>query len=274
MISDDLHAIIIENKIYSGDQNAQLKRYEAFAQKAFGVNGFRILYLTLDGSDASEQSGEKVKYAPISYKRTIIDWLDDCVRAIYNKPFLRESLIQYKNLIKQLTGQDMDKSVENDLVAEMLRFPEGVAAIMKAYPAWEKSILEKSLFIPLRKYAEERGLGFVIDDRFWTKNTWGSFSFVIEENLSIMFQYEKQGRNSFYYGIVDKRTNKREKNALPCLEGGNDEWRYGWHYFDMYRNWTIDVIAEIAQDNGIFVKYICDAVEQMMSEMRDNSIID
>lgn len=48
-------AIIIENKIYAIDQFEQLKRYDKYAQKYKG--GYQILYLTLFGDTASEQSG-------------------------------------------------------------------------------------------------------------------------------------------------------------------------------------------------------------------------
>lgn len=261
-------AVIIENKIYAVDQGAQLKRYERFAKKKYHAGNYRLLYLTLDGSEASDQSGEGVDYEPISYQTTIISWLEDCICAVYDKPFLRESMIQYKNLVLQLTGKDMDKTIEKDLVAEMLRFPDGVASIIKAYPAWERCVLEESLFNPLKLFAEEKGLELRVSDSFWAKNTWGFFEFIIMPKLRIVFQYEKQGRYSFYYGIVDERPDRREQKSLPGLQGGNENWRYGWHYFDMHRNWTIDDIVEFTHDNGSFLKYICDAVNKMMDEMK------
>jgi hypothetical protein len=261
-------AIIIENKIYAADQGAQLKRYEKYAIDQYGKGCYRLLYLTIDGSDASDQSGKDVNYVPISYQRTIISWIEACISAIYDKPFLRESMIQYKHLIKQLTNQDMDKTIEKELVNEMMRSPEGVAAIIKAYPTWERCVLDESLFNPLKIYAEERGLDFRVSDSFWTKNAWGSFEFIIMPKLRIVFQYEKQGRYSFYYGIVDERPDRREQKPLPGLQGGNENWRYGWHYFDMHRNWTIDDIVEFTHDNGSFLKYICDAVDKMMDEMK------
>lgn len=270
---DEGRAVIIENKIYAADQSAQLKRYDKYARKVYGSQGYRLLYLTLDGSEASEQSGKGVDYTPISYSNTIITWLDDCIRCVCDKPFLRETMIQYKNLIKQLTGQDMDKTIEKELVAEMLRSPESVAAIYKAFPAWEKAILEKSLFGPLKEFANSRGLRFSIDERFWSKNTWGYFSFEVQPNLSLVFQYEKQGRNSFYYGIVDKRTDSREIKPLPGLEGGNENWRYGWHYFDVHRNWTIEDIVEMSHDDGAFLRYVCSAVDHMLTEMKSNNIL-
>lgn len=266
-------AVIIENKIYAGDQDAQLKRYERFAQTKYLTGNFRLLYLTLDGVEASEQSGKGVDYEPISYKGTVLSWLEACLESVYDKPLLRESMIQYRNLIKQLTGQDMDKTVEKELVAEMIRTPQAVAAILQAYPAWEKEVLETKLFKPLEEYALRHGFIFTVDSRFWAKNAWGYFSFQVKENLSIVFQYAGRGRNDFYYGIVDKRPDCREQKPLPGLERSNENWRYGWHYFDMHRNWTINDIAEMSNDDGVFVNYICSAVDHMMAEMKLNNII-
>lgn len=270
---NDGRAVIIENKIYAADQAAQLKRYEKYARNKYSGKGYRLLYLTLDGCEASAQSGKEVDYSPISYKETILSWLEACVKEVFDKPLIRESLIQYKNLIKQLTGQDMDKTVEKELVAEMIRTPQAVAAIFQAYPAWEKEVLETKLFKPLEEYALRHGFKFTVDSRFWAKNTWGYFSFQVKENLSIVFQYEGRGRTNFYYGIVDKRPDCREIKPLPGLEDGNDNWRYGWHYFDMHRNWTTNDIAEMSNDNGVFVNYICSAVDHMMAEMKLNNII-
>lgn len=266
-------AVIIENKIYAGDQGTQLKRYERFAQKKYHAGNYRLLYLTLDGSEASDQSGEGVDYEPISYQTTIISWLEDCICAVYDKPFLRESMIQYKKLVLQLTGKDMDKTIEKDLVAEMLRSPDGVASIIKAYPAWERCVLEESLFNPLKLFAEEKGLEFRVSDRFWAKNTWGLFEFIIMPKLRIVFQYEKQGRYSFYYGIVDERPDRREQKLLPGLQGGNENWRYGWHYFDMHQDFRPGDIAEIATDGGVFLDYICGVVDYLLVQMKENNII-
>ena len=53
-------AVIIENKIYAGDQWEQLKRYNTFASRQYHAGNYAILYLTLWGNEASEQSGEGV----------------------------------------------------------------------------------------------------------------------------------------------------------------------------------------------------------------------
>lgn len=69
-------AIIIENKIYAGDQEKQLVRYYNYGTKNCS-NGFRLLYLTLNGDDASKYSREKLvvneDYYTVAYNHEISD---------------------------------------------------------------------------------------------------------------------------------------------------------------------------------------------------------
>ena len=63
-------AIIIENKIYAGDQWEQLKRYDEYAKSKYH-NGYKILYLTLYGSDPNDEASKEVKYLTVSYRHHI-----------------------------------------------------------------------------------------------------------------------------------------------------------------------------------------------------------
>lgn len=267
--------IIIENKIYAQDEEKQLQRYDSFANSKYKKNRYRLFYLTLYGQDASDESGKGVQYGRISYATTILHWLNDCVRESYDKPLIRESLIQYMNLIKQLTGQDMNNNIENAILEEMLQSPDGVAAILKTYPAWEKAVIEKDLFNPLREFVkerEERELHFGVSDTFWNKNAWVSFWVEIEPKLRIVFQFEKKGWVDLYYGVVDERPNPNARIVLPGLEGGNNLWRYGWHYCDNHRNWTVSDIAEINQDKGNFLNDICRIVDSTLLSLKKAGI--
>ena len=66
--------IIIETKVYASDQYEQLIRYTKYAKSQY--HNHQILYLTLEGSKSSEQSSKEIEYTPISFKETIIDWLE------------------------------------------------------------------------------------------------------------------------------------------------------------------------------------------------------
>lgn len=116
LIEDNIgHGIVIENKVYAGDQPEQLKRYNNFAKEKYGEGNYMIYYLTLYGHEASGDSvidpetGECVNYNCISYSKDIINWLQYCISESATMPLVRETLVQYLNHIKQLTNQDMDR---------------------------------------------------------------------------------------------------------------------------------------------------------------------
>jgi len=56
ILEDGKHGIIIENKIYASDQPNQLLRYHNYGVKQFGENNFKLVYLTLYGSEPSSDS--------------------------------------------------------------------------------------------------------------------------------------------------------------------------------------------------------------------------
>ena len=113
LISDQssLKAIIIENKIWADDQPRQLQRYSQ-QMREFERH---ILYLTLDGREASQDSAGEVDYQCISYKDDLVPWLMGCQQRACEEPELRESLAQYLRLIAKITGTDLSGAYMNDL---------------------------------------------------------------------------------------------------------------------------------------------------------------
>ena len=114
--NNNKQAVIIENKIYASDQWKQLKRYDDFAKTKY-TNGYKILYLTLNGNDPNDEGSKKVDYVTISYKHHIIDWLLRCKHLAIDKPLIRETLNQYIQHIKNLTNTiDMDTDNKNSII--------------------------------------------------------------------------------------------------------------------------------------------------------------
>lgn len=104
--------IIIENKIYAGDQYKQLYRYAQAYKKA------RIVYLTLDGAEPTSESLGNLELNDIiciSYREHILKWLGECIEKSSSLPIIRETLIQYRTLIKQLTNQCSNKGKEMEI---------------------------------------------------------------------------------------------------------------------------------------------------------------
>ena len=94
--------VIIENKIYAGDQSKQMKRYWNYAQEKCSkdINKYRLIYLTLDGHEPSKESLVNLQsqdYICLSYNHDIIPWLNRCVELSVRQPLIRETIIQYND---------------------------------------------------------------------------------------------------------------------------------------------------------------------------------
>ncbi|MEQ9285403.1 MAG: PD-(D/E)XK nuclease family protein [Cyclobacteriaceae bacterium] len=120
-ISSNKQIVSIENKINARDQNAQIERYCNYNELE---KEHHVYYLTLDGKVASQVGASNLKvgtaYHLLSYKEDIIHWLDLCLKEAADLPVLRESIKQYRSLIKKLT-YTMDKDSEQKLINAMLK---------------------------------------------------------------------------------------------------------------------------------------------------------
>lgn len=125
-ISDGKNHIIIENKIYAGDQKNQLLRYHNY--KPDGV----LVYLTLfDGEEPAKESLGSLDPGSvlcISYESHILPWLEECVRIASDLPHIRETINQYINTIRKLTETDIDMGT-NKKIIELLKQPENYDAM-------------------------------------------------------------------------------------------------------------------------------------------------
>ena len=128
---DNGQAIIIENKIDAKDEKHQLLRYFNY-KKGKNVD-YYLFYLTLKGTDPSILStGEGLTknehYANLSYEKDILIWLMKCQKEAVKLPILRETIEQYINLIKHLTGQTRYHKMDHEIVTEITKTSDGVDA--------------------------------------------------------------------------------------------------------------------------------------------------
>ena len=109
-------AVVIENKIWAGDQPEQLQRYhKSLKERGFEDGNIRLLYLTPHGHDPSEDSQGDLDVACISYAHTLPPWLERCQERAYAEPGLREAIEQYLNLVRELTGTDWTEEYMTEL---------------------------------------------------------------------------------------------------------------------------------------------------------------
>ena len=117
LITNDAgQAVVIENKIWAGDRPEQLLRYHTTLTEQ-GYGRIHLLYLTPYGHDPSEDSAGNLSYKTISYRDKLPPWLERCQQRAYDEPELRESVAQYRQLIRRLTGTDFGEVYMNELMA-------------------------------------------------------------------------------------------------------------------------------------------------------------
>ena len=239
LVKSSHYGLIIENKIYAGDQDKQLIRYDNYGKEIFGADGYLLVYLTLYGYDASKEStatksAEEVGYLRLSYAEDILRWLDQCARLAYDKPLVRESLNQYIRTIKQLTYQDMNEKNIEKIIDLAVDHPEVVATLSSNRDAIAQRIRKKYIFAKLRKYADQKG--WLYDDSESSYNEEEPKIRFRKEGWdgSIIISADSEGKKSNYgwwmnlwIGIDSKEAGAKK---LACLEKQSPEYPMGWEY--------------------------------------------
>src|SRR5690606_2832685 len=119
LIFNENQEIIIENKIYAGDQPHQLVKYYS-ARMAENVKVqkeiVKVVYLTLGRHNPSNDSRGNIpeeKLKCIDYTQEINNWLTNCIEIAKQKDdILSKTIFQYKELITKLTS-DVSQAKEN-----------------------------------------------------------------------------------------------------------------------------------------------------------------
>lgn len=174
-IENDDYYIAIEMKIDATDQNNQLSDYFEYAKKQ--KQKFKVYYLTLDGKDASEKSFKDKKIIPyekISFQFHILNFMEKSIEKSANLPIIRESLVQYKNLILNITNQTTEELQMESI--EIIKNPEiaRAATIMSKNlnKAWAKRevLFWRYLVIKLEKYLKDKKHWELKQEIFYDEN--------------------------------------------------------------------------------------------------------
>ena len=239
LVESSRYGLIIENKIYAGDQDKQLTRYDNYGKTDLKADRYLLVYLTLFGNEASEGSTAKgsakeVDYLCLSYAEDILRWLEQCARLAYDKPLVRESLNQYIRTIKQLTYQDMNQENIQKIIDLAVDHPEVVATLSSKRDAIAQRIRKKYIFDELKEYAAKKGWLF---DNTEIANPKGDNKIRLRKEGwegSIIISADSEDKKSNYgwwinlwIGIDSKVTGAKK---LACLEKQSPEYPMGWEY--------------------------------------------
>lgn len=235
--------IVIENKIYAGDQHNQLVRYHKHSENA------NLLYLTLEGNQPSANSHGKLEdgihFKCISYKNHIVEWLENCRKEMAVLPIIRESITQYINLIKYLTNQTQNHFMQEEL-SEIIR--DNLEASLSIVGNIDQALDKVSLEFgeKLERAFTDIGLDCYYDIDLKSRYN-GIFISKPEWNyINIGFQFQSYDKD-MVYGLCCKKHPveypiptelKTKLNALPYNIKKNNDW---WPWFNQvdepYRNW-------------------------------------
>jgi len=250
------NTICIENKIYAGDQSVQIERY---------VNHNKdkntVYYLTLFGDEASKESKgelhEEFDYTCISYKSTILHWLERCLKEAAEQAILRESIRQYAILIRKLTDQLSDSKMEKD-IENIIRCNYPAAKLLASSISKLEVNATHDFLLEVKAIIESQlqtGWKVSVDDdlsQSWTglrvtRAEWSGIEIKLEG-------FSKMPWGNNYYGIVapedqfDRSLVLKRLSGVDVLKTGFSPSK-GWPYFKYVLDLSTDQKREFLFDN-------------------------
>lgn len=265
ILNNHNQTVVIENKIYAKDQKEQLGRYQKWLK---GKGQFALLYLTLDGHEASEKD---VDYLRISYRNDILQWLDKCINFTQEKKntFATTTLTQYKELIMVLTKTDITQE-EKEKVAECttanFQTYKTAALIAKAQNIIHEEILKQIVQEATNDISSGKELGIPRYIKYSTNQLsqarFAEFSYD-DKNYKIIFEFQQGNYTQLFYGLHDLKGKKRLDNRpydgvnIDLPEGINSTKikvgipnDYGWiiAFESNIPNWDINSFSDIWEE--------------------------
>lgn len=253
------YLIIIENKIYAGDQRRQLKRYHNFAKSH---PHHALVYLTLGGDRPSGSSADELTdgkdYKCISYRKDMAGWIEQCLSMAVSKPLVRETLQQYLFIIKTLTDTIMEEEDKSKLFALMDKYPDVVLAIRKEDWSYRKYLVSTYVTEPFKEWCSQRKydchIGFEFENQ--DKGVWFGLSLPgWKKRVAVWF--ENQDYRKACYGIGEP--DLYAAGAIVAIEK---------NAFEIYPSWSADIAKDLIS-HKVF-DYVCEKMEEIMTKVRMN----
>lgn len=231
ILEDGKHGIIIENKIYAGDQPNQLLRYHNYGVKQFGENNFKLVYLTLEGSEPSSDSlgGGHFDFIKLSYAQDILGLLEGLVTTSPQKPIHR-TIKDYITIIKQLTGQDMDTEYQQSIINEAIdeKYIDATLKLLQLTKQIGDALIEK--------YIIKKLIGF---ERHKDDN--GALWRDLNESYAIVIKTDDRTYwRKVWIGISPKNGYEQPLKKLDCFtDAPTKKYPYGWSWIsdNANNNW-------------------------------------
>lgn len=275
-LSDGKDCLVIENKIYAGDQEHQLLRYHNEEPNA------KLVYLTLVGKEPSKDSLSGLRPESVtclSYQYDITDWLNECVRISANLPYVRETINQYIKTIQQLTNTDMPTNSE---IIELISRKENISAAYSILENFNQAIniIMSSFIARMKERVKEEGLPFNVvigENTNWLdKDSGFYFTHPAWKGFSFGAQFDASGLTQLYIGFVKEN----EINDISQIEGLENMaidlgykqktkswyWRWANGPVPICKDWNNAETMEAVKDGRMVERFI-----EILKSIRDYS---
>jgi hypothetical protein len=299
-------ALIIENKIGSGDNNkktcGQLEGYfeKIRDEDKISTDNLHSIYLTLDGREPSNESLGKysldeINGECISYEVEIQNWLIECLKIVIKQPGLNEIIIQYKKLIAEMTHQEEDIQFRLNLRKAITRNENNLKSAKVLFENY-KHIKWHTIFdfwVELEKKLEAKGYKISKKPSIeattylahyesyktnWSKKQAAGLYFRVKKNFEICIGHEEG--EYLYFGsnhnsvkdveIIDKITKKITKN--PENYSTNEDWLFWQDVFHLSSNDKKIYLSDFSHEgtfNLIDEKYRANTINEIVNQIEN-----
>jgi hypothetical protein len=215
------------------------------------------------------QSSENVKYQPVSYRKDIIEWLENCMEIAVRHPMVRETIIQFINHLKKITNQDMDTKNQSEII-ELLMQSNNLRSAQVIYQNYKNvfNVLADKYFCPkMGKFAKQKQLDFHYEESgeyyiafYFTKQEW---------NGKIWLGFKKDS-SGYYYGLCNDPSNKENNlkilaNRLENKDFKSSQWWVCYKYLNLnLDNWINDIIS-----SDRFFKDCVEKISELLDALKD-----
>jgi len=248
------YCFVIENKIYAQDQDKQLLRYFKYVKKK-DITKRHVFYLNLFGTEPSEQSVEGMEetdYEVISYKHHINPWLEKCLIKAVKKPYVRENISQYLDLLRKLTNS-VEATVMNQIKESILN--EINLEALKNLPAFidtvEKMQNEYALKFFNELYKKYLDLGWIAEQN--------KTSFINISDVKNTKKWERRG-----YIKIKLSSDFEIWSSFSSAEDGN--CKYSWFQSHL----RLEQIKDPIMKNKIIDLLMCAEFKEIGMISKDN----
>jgi len=235
-ITDGNKHIIIENKVYAGDQKNQIERYIEIIEeenKKLEINDILVVYLSLDRREPSSYSlgslsidngivqrvtKEIALFKSIHYKNEILKWLESCQYEVQNITNLNEVFRQYIDVVKMINNQYKDKIMSlSDYIIENKEVYKLAMELEKELPKVKKIIVDNFLNRIISLLRRELGEEWEIKFNQWKvlkiyKKNWINST---DYNIIFVFSFDDiEKYNEAHLGIIRNSAKVDIKNDI------------------------------------------------------------